>query len=170
MTPEDRAELAESVRPWAIRRARAMLPEAEVEDAVQEAVIAAWKASARFPRDTNTWPFLQVAARGALGVYARKFYERTPRAAVVPDEPARYDMTAAHAEAGTEAEVVRAALATLAPRERAAVVLIDLLDVAPEDAARCLGLSPQAGSLRQARRRAHKKLRPILTEQLEGAL
>lgn len=159
MTPE---EMVSKMRPWAARRASAILPAQEVEDAVQEALIACWQAMDRLDPNRDPWPLLTMAARSRIGRYAHKYYERTPLPVEHEDEAARYDGTEEQALQRIQSNEVRAAINSLSPRERDAVILVDLLDVPPEGAARRLGLNPKAGALRQARRRAHEKLREAL--------
>lgn len=168
LTPD---EMIDRMRGWATRRAALMLPHSEVEDAAQEVSVAVWRALPRLRESADPWPFLVKVGGDALRSYARRFYGRTP----VPvdttqhDEPTRYDTTSAAALDRITHPDVWEAVAELSPRERDAVMLLDVLDVSPGDAHRRLGLSPEAGALRQARSRAHSKLRESLMTHLPEA-
>lgn len=170
MRPTDRDAALWRMRGWAVKRAGTMLPPSEVEDAAQEATAAVWDALGRLRPGADPWPFLTMVARAAIVRYARRYFDRTPLPTSDGDDvPSRYDTTEATALDALDRPAIRDALASLAPRERAAVVLVDMCDMRPDDASRLLGLSPQAGALRQARRRAHSKLRVSLAHLQEVA-
>ncbi|MEV1157764.1 sigma-70 family RNA polymerase sigma factor [Micromonospora chokoriensis] len=162
MLPSERDAVLWRMRGWAVTRATGLLPPDEVEDAAQVVTLAVWDALGRLRPGVDPWPFLVVVARGALVRYAGQFYARSRPVGAGEDVPTRYDTTEATALDLVEHPAISDALAQLAPRERAAVVLVDMCDVRPDDASRLLGLSPRAGALRQARRRAHAKLRDSL--------
>lgn len=159
------------MRGWATRFAATVgVRESDVEDAAQEAAVRVWRTLDRLDPGRDPWPLLVKVAREAVLTYARDYRRRVaPPVYAVVDEATRYDTTSAAALDAVERPAIRAALAELSPRERDAVVLIDLCDVAPEDAARRLGLDPAAGALRQARRRAHGKLRVALAHLSDAA-
>jgi RNA polymerase sigma-70 factor, ECF subfamily len=61
-----------------------------------------------------------------------------------------------------ERDATMRALADLSPQQRAAVVLVDLLDFSSEDAARILGI--RASTVRMHASRAHKALKGTMQD------
>lgn len=76
MTTKTINEQLDAMRPWVSRKARAMLPACEVADAVQEGLLAVWKAAPRVRPGRDPWPLLTIAARQELARYARNYYDR----------------------------------------------------------------------------------------------
>ncbi|MFG3710095.1 RNA polymerase sigma factor [Micromonospora sp. NPDC047730] len=121
MTKTINEQLA-AMRPWCARKAEAMLPQAEVPDAVQEALIAIWKASPRVRPGRDPWPLLTVVARQEIARHARRFYDANVLDRI--DEKKDADLpTAELMPASGDGELsfsprIAAALATLPERQR----------------------------------------------------
>jgi RNA polymerase sigma factor (sigma-70 family) len=70
-------EMLARMRVWCDRKALAMLPRDEVDDAVQVALMSVWDATKRLD-GRPPWPLLTRAARQALSTYCREYYESRP--------------------------------------------------------------------------------------------
>lgn len=69
-----RDEILANLRTYARRKAGAMLPASEVDDAAQEAIVAAWRALDRLDPGRDPWPFLTMVVRQEVAMVARGFY------------------------------------------------------------------------------------------------
>jgi RNA polymerase sigma-70 factor (ECF subfamily) len=127
---------------------RVTLNEADARDCVQEGLISAWRAMGRFRGDArfSTWMY-RIVLRKAYDAIDRR--RRTP----VPVEELP--------QAGSEEPLadridLTAALATLEPEFRAAVVACDILGLSMEEAADALGVP--AGTVKSRLSRARDRL------------
>ena len=196
MTPE---EAVDFIGPFARRKAAEMLPAPYREDAVQEALLAVWRAAKRLDGTRDPKPFLYVVARQALAMEARKVYARKEWEEPSVGLSVAGDVTAPGADnAGTlvrdevaealtrgslEASVdpseeaerseivrrVREALEVLTPIERAVIEGVYLRGLSCYDVAREMGRNPSNGFANQAKIRGLKRLRPLLADLVEVA-
>ncbi|WP_369266936.1 RNA polymerase sigma factor [Streptomyces harbinensis] len=118
---------------------------AEAEDAVQEALVSAWRRLPEFRGEAAFGSWMYLRARRPL----------TPLEAVA--EPAAPEPQASPeraAETGAAVHALRDALGGLSPEQRACWVLREFHDLSYEDIARAVGISPQAvrGRIFRARR------------------
>jgi RNA polymerase sigma-70 factor (ECF subfamily) len=150
-------------RLWAVALRTLGNPE-DAADAVQNALISAYRNAASYRGDAAVTTWLhRIVVNACLDLVRRhKVREADP----LPDEESRQpaDPTDAIAARDT-AIVVQAALATLPPEQRAALVLVDIEGYPVEDAARMLGCPVGTVKSRCARGRA--RLLPLL-EQLRN--
>lgn len=137
---------------------------AEAEDVVQETVHKAWaKARAWRPGDAKYATWMHRVAMNACLDRLRK----RARLAAKPPEEDRPDETAGPAELlerRERVEAVRAAVARLPERQRAAITLCGLQELTNIEAAEILGVSVEA--LESLLARARRTLRKTLTEAL----
>ncbi|MDT9595044.1 sigma-70 family RNA polymerase sigma factor [Nocardioides zeae] len=123
----------------------------DAEDALQDALTAAWQHLATFRGDArlDTWLY-RIASNAALAV-ARRRRER----AYAPDElPEDGDARRDHADQIADTDRVRRALAALPEQFREAVVLRELADLTYEEIAAHQGVGVQTVKSRLNRARA----------------
>jgi len=130
---------------WLIVRSRA-----EAEEIMQDAFVRVWERWDRVSAHPDPAGYLY---KTALNEYRR----RRRRAAIAVRKAVRATPKEDELEAVEQREVVVAALAALTPRERAAVVLLDALELPSTEAARMLGVRPS--TVRVLARRGREKLR-----------
>ncbi len=121
----------------------------EAEEIAQDAFVRVWERWDRVEALDDPDGYLFRSAmnvfrnrRRRAGVVLRRVPGASP--APAPDRLAAIE----------ERDAVSRALATLTPRQRAAIVLLDLLDMTSEDAARALGVRPSTVRVLAARARA----------------
>lgn len=142
---------------WAalVRLARSVAGEAEAEDAVQEALIAAWGklASLREPARFGAWVRRLVVHRCLRRTRRRWLLAPLDEA----PEP--------HTAGDPDGEIdVERTLARLAPRQRAVMHLTVIEGMSDREIGEVMGLAP--ASVRAHRRRAREKLGRLLGEEL----
>ena len=137
---------------------------AAAEDVAQEAFLAAVRALDRFDRRRPCGPWLHriVVNRAIDHARAREVRREVPADAVAPGRGAR-----AAEPSGPSDEVV-AALAALAPEQRAVIVLRHLLGFTPGEIARVLGL-PRGTVNSRLRRGLDALAEPLRHEGSDGA-
>jgi len=132
------------------------------EDAVQQALLQAWRASGRFDPGRNIAPWLvTITKRCAIDVYRK---EKRHRA----DELADYDaaVAAPGIEAAWDVYRVRIALKQLAATEREILFLTHFTGMTHEDAAEHLEIP--LGTVKSRSYRAYRKLTTLLADMEEG--
>lgn len=149
--------------PLAHRLAHAMLrrPE-EAEDAVQDAILSAWRAYGRLRPGSDVRPWFLTIVANACRQRRRNRWWSVLKGADMP-EPLAPDP----ADGSDLGDQLRRALAGLPHGQRLAVVLRYYLDLSFEEVGRTLGVSEQA-----ARSRVHRalaRLRVEFPEVLEDA-
>ena len=130
---------------WLIVRNRV-----EAEEIMQDAFVRVWERWDRVSAHPDPAAYLY---RTALNEYR----SRRRRAAVAIRRAVRPTPKEDELEAVEQREVVVAASAALTPRERAAVVLMDALELPSTEAAEMLGVRPS--TVRVLARRGREKLR-----------
>jgi RNA polymerase sigma factor (sigma-70 family) len=157
-------QLYRETYPRVLAYARSVASPEDADDAVAEAYTIAWRRQRDLPRGAELGWLIGVTRRvlantrrgrrraGAL----HALLDRQPRAAG-PDP----------ADVIADAEL-RAALMTLSPLDREAVVLTAWFDLSSADAAQALGITPAAFRMRaaRARRRLRAALEPTPTQEL----
>lgn len=141
------ARLVESEWNRLVRLARSVVGDADAEDAVQDALIRAWKKLPGLdrPEAFPTW-VARIVARGCL----RRTRRRRPIAALAEAPEPRI-------VSGIEASLdVERLLALLAPRQRAVMHLTVIEGLSDREIGTLLGIT--AGSVRAHRRRAREAL------------
>src|SRR6266568_6265165 len=108
---------------------------AEAEELTQEAFLRVWE---RWERIGSLEDPTGYVYRTAMNLFRKRYR----RAKVALRRLARIAPAEDVFERAEAREVVLRALATLTPRQRAAVVLTELLDLTSEEAARVLGVKP----------------------------
>lgn len=133
----------------------------DARDVVQETYLRAWKGIGRFRGDAqlSTWLY-RITANASYTLMRRQRRDRhEPMGEEIADAPET--SPAADPEAVAEAtslrEEVAAAVAELAPKLRAVVVLRDVYDLSHEEISEELGISVSAAKVRL--HRARKRLR-----------
>ena len=113
-------EILENMRRHAVRKAHAMLPAQECDDAVQTAVLRVWQALPRLDPGRDPWPLLTRIVRQELAMYAREFYSRRETAHGGP-LPA-YQQPEVHGVVADISGPLRAVLEDLPERWREAMI------------------------------------------------
>lgn len=108
---------------------------AEAEDVMQEAFLKVWERWERVRAHPDPGGYLYLTAFNLFRSRLRRAVRATRRvlAGSSPDDP--------FAEVNAR-ESLAAGLRTLTPRQRAAIVLLDLLDFSSEEAGQALGVRP----------------------------
>ncbi|HEX8004518.1 MAG TPA: sigma-70 family RNA polymerase sigma factor [Mycobacteriales bacterium] len=138
-----------------LRYGRRRTDEQTARDVAAETFLVAWR---RGVPDGDPLPWLYGVARNCLANATRATRREAsalPRLATAPATP---DL----ADAASDAETVRAALARLPDRDREAVLLVTWEDLPTRDAARVAGCSPAAFAVRL--HRARRRLAALLAE------
>ncbi|MFI7069516.1 sigma-70 family RNA polymerase sigma factor [Micromonospora sediminicola] len=161
-----------NMRPWLARRAENFLPREEVADAVQDAMVAVWQASARVRPGNDPWPLLTVAGRAQLGRYAQTFYAKRvvdrlddQREADLP--PSELVPSTGDAEAAFSPRLA-AALAALPERQRE--ILLETVGEGRTNLAAASLLGVSEARVRQSVARSLEILRAELSDQVSGAV
>jgi len=123
---------------------------AEAEEIMQDAFLALWERWDRIGSIQDPTAYLYRTAMNAFRKRSRRAALAVRRALSLAPDPAPFS------EIDEQQDVV-AALAELSPRQRAALVLTDVLDYTSEEAGRALGVS--AGTVRGLASRARDNLR-----------
>ena len=139
--------------------------DADAADACQEALVAIVRGLPRFDARSSfgTWAY-RIATNAALDELRRR--RRRPDPGLPEDEGSRAGAGPLRARSGDPAEAaaarldVDAALATLTPEFRAAVVLRDLCGLSYEEIGETLGIPP--GTVRSRIARGRSALAPLL--------
>jgi RNA polymerase sigma-70 factor (ECF subfamily) len=131
---------------------RVTLSEADARDCVQEGLISAWRAIGSFRHDArfSTWIYRIVL---------RKAYDVLDRRRRMPEPVEEVVAVAADRPVDERLDLI-AALATLEPDFRAAVVACDIIGMAMDEAAEALGVPP--GTVKSRLHRARGKLAETL--------
>ncbi len=123
------------LRPWLLGYYRKRLPPAQVEDAVQDAMIAIHDKRA-------TWDPARPFAPWVAGIARYKWIDRLRVSARAPDGAAPVETTVpGHESAVTSATVLTALLATLKAPQADAIRLVKLMGFSIEEAAARTGQS-----------------------------
>jgi RNA polymerase sigma-70 factor, ECF subfamily len=132
---------------------RVTLSEQDARDCVQEGLIAAWRSIGRFRGDSrvSTWLY-RVVLRNAYDAL-----DRRKRTAEPTDQ---LDLAAAAERPADDRLDIIAALGSLDPDFRAAVVACDIIGLSMEDAADLLEVPP--GTVRSRLSRARDRLAALL--------
>src|SRR5580692_87541 len=155
-------------RLWAVALRTVCDPE-EAADALQDAMISAFRRAADFRGESAVTTWLH---RIVVNACLDRIRRRAARPAASGMDEQTLDVLAqgsALADPGIDKDTaldVLAALRTLAPEQRAALVLVDMLGYPVADTAAILGISPGTVKSRCARGRA--RLLPLLAH-LRGA-
>ena len=123
---------------------------AEAEEIMQDAFLALWERWDRVGAIDDPTAYLYRTAMNVFRRRSRRAALAVRRALSPAPDPAPF------AEIDEQQDVV-AALAELTPRQRAALVLTDVMDYSSEDAARALGV--RAGTVRGLASRARANIR-----------
>ncbi len=151
-------------RLWAVAL-RTMRDPDDAADALQDAYIAAFRRAGTFRGESAVTTWLHRIVVNACLDRLRRARSRTSE--TLPDDPDRSPELSAPMiedpiEAKEQQSMVAAALATLNPDQRAALVLVDMEGYSVDEAAQLLGCAPGTVKSRCARGRA--RLLPLLVE------
>jgi RNA polymerase sigma-70 factor (sigma-E family) len=122
----------------------------EAEEIMQDAFLALWERWDRIDSIQDPTAYLYRTAMNAFRKRSRRAALAVRRALSLAPDPVPFS------EIDEQQDVV-AALAELTPRQRAALVLTDVMDYSSEEAGRALGVS--AGTVRGLASRARQNLR-----------
>lgn len=146
-------------RLWAVAL-RTVCDQEEAADALQDAMLSAFRRAGDFRGESAVTTWLhRIVVNACLDRLRRRAArpamtgEDEALAALAPQAPDGTELTAARLD-------VDAALRTLPPPQRAALVLVDMLGYSVSDAADILGISPGTVKSRCARSRA--RLLPLV--------
>ena len=163
MPSVDFDELYRTTYPRVVAYARSMASREDADDAVAEAYAIAWRRQRDIPRGAELGWVIGVTRRVLANTRRSRRRAGALHAlldlrplAVGPDPAER-----------VEDGELRAALMTLSPLDREAVVLTAWFELSSADAARALGITPAAFRMRaaRARRRLRAALNPTTTEE-----
>ena len=136
----------------------------QAEDAVQDTLMRAWRGrrGLRHARSARAW--LETIARNAC---FDRMHRNDPQPIAVRDEPSGEDLHALTVHRETLELTVMTAIDLLPPRQRDAVILCDLLDFRPGEAAGLLGVGVAAvnSALQRARAFLRDELDPDRREE-----
>jgi RNA polymerase sigma-70 factor (ECF subfamily) len=139
--------LVEPLLPAAYRLAVGMLrSESEAEDAVQEAVLNAWRHFGRFRRGSNLSPWLLTIVANQCRDQRRSRWWSVIRRSEAPD-----DVVDAASSVDPATVDLRNALHHLAHDQRLVLILRYYLDLSYEEVAQTLGISTKAAKSRTYR-------------------
>lgn len=150
-------------RLWAVALRTVRNPE-DAADALQDAMLSAFRRAGQYRGDAAVLTWLhRIVVNACLD---RLRWLRVRRADPLPDDPDRADEL--RSDDDPQAEVaalavrhhVAAALATLNPDQRAALVLVDMQGYSVDDAARMMGCAP--GTVKSRCSRGRARLVPLL--------
>jgi len=128
---------------------------AEAEEIMQDAFLALWERWDRVARMDDPTGYLYRTAMNVFRKRTRRALLAVRRALAPASEPQPFSEI-------DERQDVVSALGKLTPRQRAAVVLTDVLDYSSEEAGRALGITP--GTVRGLASRARDTLRQEVAE------
>jgi RNA polymerase sigma-70 factor (ECF subfamily) len=128
---------------------------AEAEEIMQDAFLALWERWDRMDTINDPTAYLYRTAMNVFRKRSRRAALALRRALALGPEVAPFS------EIDEQQDVI-AALSELSPRQRAALVLTDVLDYSSEEAARVLGVT--AGTVRGLASRARENLRRQIGE------
>jgi RNA polymerase sigma-70 factor (ECF subfamily) len=147
--------LVEPLLPAAYRLAIGMLrSESDAEDAVQDAVLKAWRHFGRFRRGSDLRPWLFTIVANECRLQRRSRWWTVIRTAEVPDD------LAPTLSADPEAVDLRNALYRLPHDQRFVLILRFYLDLSYEEVAQTLGISTKAAKSRTYRALERLRLSP----------
>jgi len=148
--------LVEPLLPAAYRLAVGMLrSQSEAEDAVQDAVLKAWRHFGRFRRDSDLRPWLFTIVANECRLQRRSRWWSVVRRADVPD-----DLADSSSSADPETMDLRQALYRLPHDQRFVLILRYYLDLSYEEVAQTLGTSTKAAKSRTYRALERLRLSP----------
>ncbi|WP_436499472.1 RNA polymerase sigma factor [Actinokineospora sp. HUAS TT18] len=128
-------------------------------DAVQQAFVQAWRASASFDSTRQLQPWLcAIARRTAIDLYRR---ERRQRESLSSAEVVEVWSDCGSFEEAWEAWQVRSALAKLTPEERAVLEMAYYLGMSQRDISQTAGIA--LGTVKSRTARAQRRLAALLT-------
>jgi RNA polymerase sigma-70 factor (ECF subfamily) len=153
----DFEDLYRAAYPRVLAYARSVASREDADDAVAETFAIAWRRQRDIPRGAELGWLIGVARRVLAN--ARRSRRRAGALHALLDLQPRISGPDP-AERVQDGEL-RAALLTLSPLDREAVVLTAWLDLSAADAARALGITPAAFRMRSAR--ARRRLRAALS-------
>jgi RNA polymerase sigma-70 factor (ECF subfamily) len=149
-------------RLWAVALRTTGDPE-EAADALQDALISAYRAAGRFRGESQVTTWLhRIVVNACLDRLRRR---QAKRQVPLLDETGGPDSRDAVGESET-AMVVRAALATLGPDQRVALVLVDIEGHSVEEAAAILDVP--AGTVKSRCSRGRARLAVVLSDLAPG--
>lgn len=153
-------EAARHVR-RALRRRFSFVPEADIEDLVQDVLLAVHAVRATYDPDRPFLPWLFAIARNRAADMARRHARRSAREVAVDIYPETFDGDETNVgEAYGDAEALRQAVAALPKGQRVAIELLKLREMSLKEASSASGMS--VGALKIATHRATKALRLAL--------
>jgi RNA polymerase sigma-70 factor (ECF subfamily) len=166
--PEAFAELIRRHRDrlWAVAL-RTLGDREEAADALQDALVSAYRAAARFEGRSAVTTWLHRIVVNACLDRARRKASR-PAVPLPDDLDQRLPAPAGEDPAvrGETRDVLLAALATLPPEQRAALVLVDMEGYSVDEAARVLDVA--TGTIKSRCARGRAKLLPLVRHLREG--
>ncbi|MFC5382676.1 RNA polymerase sigma factor [Aquipuribacter nitratireducens] len=148
--------------PAMLRYARRLLRDpVDAEDAVQEALVAAWRGLERYRGESSlrTW-LLGLTSHKAVDLARRRRPEPVDRDTVAERPAEEVVDPATHASAGALAAALQRELLGLPYGQRAAWVLVELEGLSQPEVAQVLGVTPDAvrGNLFRARRALEERM------------
>lgn len=159
----DFEELYRATYPRVLAYARSMASREDADDAVAEAYAIAWRRQRDIPRRAELGWLIGVTRR-VLANTRRSRRRAGALHALLDLQPRAPGPDPADHVADDE---LRAALMTLSPLDREAIVLTAWFDLSSADVAQALGITPAAFRMRaaRARRRLHAALTPTTTQE-----
>jgi RNA polymerase sigma factor (sigma-70 family) len=159
----DFEELYRATYPRVLAYSRSMASREDADDAVAEAYAIAWRRQRDIPRHAELGWLIGVTRRVLANT--RRSHRRAGALHALLDLQPRFP--GPDPADRVESADLRAALMTLSPLDREAVVLTAWFDLSSEDAAQALGITPAAFRMRsaRARRRLGGALNPTTTQE-----
>jgi RNA polymerase sigma factor (sigma-70 family) len=156
-------DLYRATYPRVLAYSRSMASREDADDAVAETYAIAWRRQRDIPRHAELGWLIGVTRRVLANT--RRSHRRTGALHALLDLQPRF--LGPDPADRVESADLRAALMTLSPLDREAVVLTAWFDLSSEDAAQALGITPAAFRMRsaRARRRLGAALNPTTTQE-----
>jgi RNA polymerase sigma factor (sigma-70 family) len=156
-------ELYRATYPRVLAYSRSMASREDADDAVAEAYAIAWRRQRDIPRSAELGWLIGVTRR-VLANTRRSHRRAGALHALLDLQPRAPGPDPADRIADAD---LRAALMSLSPLDREAVVLTAWFDLSSADAAQALGITPAAFRMRsaRARRRLHTALNPTTSKE-----
>ncbi len=146
----------------AVRRKRGFLQPQDVDDLVQNVLLALHSVRGTYDPSRPFLPWLMAIARNQIADGARRYARRSANETIVEQVPETFsgDGTNSHDEVYGDPEALRGAIAALTPGQRAAIEMLKMNEMSLKEASAASGMSITA--LKVAVHRAVLALRRTL--------
>jgi RNA polymerase sigma-70 factor (ECF subfamily) len=148
-----------------VRRRRTRLTEADVEDLVQDVLLAVHTARATYDPTRPFMPWLMAITRNRFADRARRYFRQDVREVPIDEQEVTLELSVTNtmAEGFAESDALYRAIEALPSGQREAIEMLKLQEMSLKEASDASGVS--VGALKVATHRAVNALRKILKKQ-----